>query len=123
MSPNADYIGLNYLAAGVGILLSLLGLFLSLGNWYAIIEWVRTIRNNPRHNRGDASVPLFGGILLSVGLFLIQAGVGDVVPLWCVGLGLIIDYGCLPGMILQPFLYRWAERRKSAHRRVHKRTK
>jgi hypothetical protein len=114
MSPDADYIGLHFVLAGVGILISLLGLFLTISNWYAIIEWVHTIRNNPRYNRCDASVPLFGGLLLCVGLFFIRTGFGDVIPLWCIGLGLVIDFGCLPGLILQPFLYRWSERRKAA---------
>ena len=37
MSPDADYIGLHFVLAGVGILISLLGLFLTISNWYAII--------------------------------------------------------------------------------------
>ena len=123
MSPDSDWIGLHFVLAGVGILLTRLGLFLSLGNWYAIIEWVHTIRNNPRYNRCDASVPLFGGLLLCVGLLFMRTGFGDVIPLWCIGLGLIIDFGCLPGLILQPFLYRWSERRKATHKRARKRTK
>lgn len=45
MSPYSDWIGLHFVLAGVGILLTLPGLFLSLGNWYAIIEWVHTIRH------------------------------------------------------------------------------
>ena len=61
MNPEADLIGLNYLLAAVGILLTLLGLILVFGNWYSIIEWVLTIRRNPRYNRGDASIPLLGG--------------------------------------------------------------
>lgn len=123
MSPDSDWIGLHFVLAGVGILLTLLGLFLSISNWYAIIEWVHTIRNNPRYNRCDASVPLFGGILLCVGLLFMRTGFGDVIPLWCIGLGLVIDFGCLPGLILQPFLYRWSERRKSALKHSRKRAK
>lgn len=123
MSPDSDYIGLHFVLAGVGILISLLGLFLTISNWYSIIEWVLTIRNNPRYNRGDACVPLFGGILLCVGLLFIRTGFGDVIPLWCIGLGLIIDFGCLPGLILQPLLYRWSERRKATHKRSLKRAK
>ena len=107
----------------MGILISLLGLFLTISNWYAIIEWVLTIRNNPRYNRGDACVPLFGGILLCIGLLFIRTGFGDIIPLWCIGLGLIIDFGCLPGLILQPLLYRWSERRKATHKRSLKRAK
>ena len=114
MSPDADYIGLHFVLAGVGILISLLGLFLSISNWYAIIEWVLTIRNNPRYNRGDACVPLFGGILLCVGLFFMRTGFGDVIPLWCIGLGLVIDFGCLPMAIMNPLLYRWSDHKKAA---------
>ena len=123
MSPDSDWIGLHFVLAGVGILLTLLGLFLSISNWYSIIEWVHTIRNNPRYNRCDASVPLFGGLLLCVGLFFMRTGFGDIIPLWCIGLGLVIDFGCLPGLILQPFLYRWSERRKSALKHSRKRAK
>ncbi|MBR5879826.1 MAG: hypothetical protein IKY91_09730 [Akkermansia sp.] len=61
MNTGTDYIGQNYLLAAVGILLTLLGLILVFGNWYSIIEWVLTIRRNPRYNRGEASVPLLGG--------------------------------------------------------------
>lgn len=123
MRPDSDYIGLHFVLAGVGILISLLGLFLTISNWYAIIEWVLTIRNNPRYNRGDACVPLFGGILLCVGLLFIRTGFGDVIPLWCIGLGLVIDFGCLPGLILQPLLNRWSEHRKATHKRSLKRAK
>ena len=123
MSPDSDWIGLHFVLAGVGILLTLLGLFLSISNWYSIIEWVHTIRNNPRYNRCDSSVPLFGGLLLCVGLFFMRTGFGDVIPLWCIGLGLVIDFGCLPGLILQPLLYRWSERRKATHKRSLKRAK
>lgn len=114
MNPEADLIGLNYLLAAVGILLTLLGLILVFANWYAIIEWVLTIRKNPRYNRGDAAIPLFGGILLSVGILLLHSGFGAVIPLWSAALGLIIDYGSLPMAILSPLLYRWSEQRKAA---------
>ena len=123
MSPDADYIGLHFVLGVAGILLTLLGLFLTTANWFAIIDWVRTIRNNPRYNRGDASIPLFGGIILCIGILLIRTGFGAVVPLWCIGLGVIIDYGCLPGLILHPLLYRWSERRKSSHKRTQQRAK
>ncbi len=114
MNTDADYIGLNCLLTGAGILLTLLGLFLAIANWYAIIEWVLTIRRNPRYNRGEASTPLFGGILLSVGILFLHSGFGAGIPLWSAALGLIIDYGSLPMAILSPLLYRWSEQRKAA---------
>lgn len=120
MNPEADLIGLNYLLAAVGILLTLLGLFLVFNNWYSIIEWVLTIRRNPRYNRGDASIPLLGGIILSAGFLFLHAGFGEVIPLWSAGIGLVIDYGCLPGIILQPLLYHWSEQRKAAANRARK---
>lgn len=120
MNPEADLIGLNYLLAAVGILLTLLGLILVFGNWYSIIEWVLTIRRNPRYNRGDASIPLLGGIILCAGILFLHAGFGAVIPLWSAALGLVIDYGCLPGIILSPLLYRWSEQRKAAANRARK---
>lgn len=67
MNPDSDLIGLHFILAGAGILLTLLGLFLVIANRYSITEWVLTIRRNPRYNRGDASIPLLGGLILCVG--------------------------------------------------------
>lgn len=122
MTPDSDLIGLHFILAGVGILLTLLGLFLVIANWYSITEWVLTIRRNPRYNRGDASIPLFGGLLLCVGILFLHAGFGPSIPLWSVSLGLIIDYGCLPGIILSPLLYRWSEQKKQAAKCGRKKT-
>ena len=120
MNPGTDYIGQNYLLAGAGILLTLLGLFLAIANWYAIIEWVLTIRRNPRYNRGEATVPLLGGIILCAGIICLHAGFGAVIPLWSAALGLVIDYGSLPMAIMTPLLYRWSEHRKAAANRARK---
>lgn len=120
MNPDSDLIGLHFILAGAGILLTLLGLFLVIANWYSITEWVLTIRRNPRYNRGDASIPLLGGLILCVGILFLHAGFGPSIPLWSAALGLIIDYGCLPGMILSPLLYRWSEQRKNAAKRTKK---
>ena len=120
MNPETDLIGLNYLLAAVGILLTLLGLFLAIANWYAIIEWVLTIRRNPRYNRGEATVPLLGGIILCAGILFLHTGFGAVIPLWSAALGLVIDYGSLPMAIMTTLLYRWSEHRKAAANRARK---
>ena len=83
----------------------LLGTFITLNNWYCIVEWIILCRRNPRQrNRGDGVTPLLGGLFLSIALLLLVQGVPHIFPLKLVWLGFVIDYGSLPSIIILPFL-------------------
>lgn len=83
----------------------LLGTLITLNNWYCIVEWIILCRRNPRQrNRGDGVIPLLGGLFLSTALLLLGQGFPHIFPLELVWLGLVIDYGSLPSMIILPFL-------------------
>lgn len=83
----------------------LLGTFITLNNWYCIVEWIILCRRNPRRrNRGDGVIPLLGGFFLFIALSLLAQGFPHIFPLKLVWLGFVIDYGSLPSIIILPFL-------------------
>lgn len=83
----------------------LLGAFIALNNWYCIVEWIILCRRNHRQrNRDDGATPLLGGLFLSIALLLLGQGFPHIFPLELAWLGLVIDYGSLPSMIILPFL-------------------
>ncbi len=83
----------------------LLGTFITLNNWYCIVEWIILCRRNPRQrNRGNGVMPLLGGLFLSIALLLLVQGFPHIFPLKLVWLGFVIDYGSLPSIIILPFL-------------------
>lgn len=83
----------------------LLGTFITLNNWYCIVEWVILCRRTPRlRNRGNGVTPLLGGLFLSITLILLGIGFPHLFPLKLVWLGFVIDYGSLPSIFIIPFL-------------------
>ena len=83
----------------------LLGTFITLNNWYCIVEWVILCRRTPRlRNRGNGVTPLLGGLFLSIALMLLGTGFLHIFPMKLVWLGFVIDYGSLPSIFIIPFL-------------------
>ena len=96
------------------------GVLLSLLNWGNICIWVWEKWRNPRRWREDCIVPFLGGLCLLGGLSILAAGVPElfvsllqklgwsdnphVISALAAGLGLLIDYGSIPHLIITPLL-------------------
>ena len=84
-------------------ILSLIGSIIALLNWCSIIDYVLTCRRNPRYaNRGVDFIPLFGGLLLTCALLILVRGFPHIFSPKILWLGLVLDYGTLPAIIITP---------------------
>ena len=84
-------------------ILTLVGALIALLNWCSIIDYVLTCRRNPRYaNRGVDFIPLFGGLLLTCALLILVRGFPHIFSPKILWLGLVLDYGTLPAIIITP---------------------
>jgi hypothetical protein len=84
-------------------ILSLIGSIIALLNWCSIIDYVLTCRRNPRYaNRGVDFIPLLGGLLLTCALGILVRGFPHIFSPKILWLGLVLDYGTLPAIIITP---------------------
>ncbi len=84
-------------------ILTLVGALIALLNWCSIIDYVLTCRRNPRYaNRGVDFIPLFGGLLLTCALLILVRGFPHIFSPKILWLGLVLDYGTLPALIITP---------------------
>jgi hypothetical protein len=87
----------------VASILTLVGALIALLNWCSIIDYVLTCRRNPRYaNRGVDFIPLFGGLLLTGALLILVRGFPHIFSPKILWLGLVLDYGTLPAIIITP---------------------
>ncbi len=87
----------------VATILTLFGSLIALLNWCSIIDYVLTCRRNPRYANRDADcIPLFGGLLLTCALLILVRGFPHIFSPKILWLGLVLDYGTLPAIILTP---------------------
>ncbi len=84
-------------------ILSLIGSIIALLNWCSIIDYVLTCRRNPRYaNRGVDFIPLIGGLLLTGALLILVRGFPHIFSPKILWLGIVLDYGTLPAIIITP---------------------
>lgn len=84
-------------------ILTLVGSLIALLNWCSIIDYVLACRRNPRYaNRGVDFIPLFGGLLLTGALVILVRGFPHIFSPKILWLGLVLDYGTLPALIITP---------------------
>jgi hypothetical protein len=87
----------------VASILTLVGSLIALLNWCSIIDYVLACRRNPRYaNRGVDFIPLFGGLLLTCALLILVRGFPHIFSPKILWLGLVLDYGTLPAIIITP---------------------
>ena len=84
-------------------ILSLIGSIIALLNWCSIIDYILTCRRNPRRaNRGPDCIPIIGGMLLTCALVILVRGFPHIFSPKILWLGIVLDYGTLPAIIITP---------------------
>jgi hypothetical protein len=77
---------------------------LFLGVFFVIYNGIVFYQNFFKKNN-KSWIPILGGCLIAVGMYLQKTELAS--SFWWIGL--LIDWGCLPGFLYNFFLYKWID--------------
>lgn len=98
----------------LGIIFLILGVFISVTNWYYAIKWMCKKYKNRKASNIDGTIPFFGGMLFIVGtLFFGLTTERYVLGLAAIPLGIIIDFWWGGQWLIYPIFFKFLEQSKN----------
>lgn len=98
----------------LGIIFLILGVFISVTNWYYAIKWMCKKYKNRRASNIDGTFPFFGGVLCTVGLgFFSLATERYLLALAAIPFGIIIDFWWGGQAFIYPVFFKFLEQTKN----------